>query len=234
MRPAKKTDMQKVSQVKAAVNSEAGRNESVSKTDCAEAGQPVTSVIIEQLSQNLTTEKNPQLSHARLCIAQPEKVTGKDGRCNIVRPDKVTGMDGRFGNPEPDKNSKALTTADNRRLSQLRERIRKGHYLDPVNTRAVAIADKFKMSFRNAYRYAKRGTEPQAERVIGKDGKWHPAGGRRIRKTPLEKNLRLAWQALNRAERIACESGFHPGDLELLARIAALALDMETRWNEAQ
>ncbi|HEV2208589.1 MAG TPA: hypothetical protein VG167_07420 [Verrucomicrobiae bacterium] len=45
------------------------------------------------------------------------------------------------------------------------------------------------------------GTEPVRERRIGIDGKRYPAGRGRRLLGPVEKNLRLAWQTLNRARR---------------------------------
>lgn len=94
------------------------------------------------------------------------------------------------------------------------------------------MAAEHKLSLRTAYRHLARGSTPFIDRRIGMDGKTYPAHPRGLRpsQTPLERELALTWQALNRADKKACQDGFTDNELVLLRRIVATATEMLQRW----
>jgi hypothetical protein len=105
-------------------------------------------------------------------------------------------------------------------------RLRKCQVLD--------MCEEFKVSQATAYRHVARGTTPAKERKICRDGISRPVsimskkcGKQRSR---VERDLLLARQALNRAERKAEEDGVDPDETALLSRISALAVGMLNRW----
>lgn len=97
---------------------------------------------------------------------------------------------------------------------------------------AKAMATENKLSLRTAYRHLARGTMPAAVRRIGRDGKTYPAHPRGLclSQTPLERELALTWQALNRADKKACQDGFADNELVSLRRIVANATEILQRW----
>ena len=94
------------------------------------------------------------------------------------------------------------------------------------------MATEHQLSLRTAYRHLARGTMPAVDRRIGMDGKTYPAHPRGLRpsQTPLEQELALTWQALNRADKKACRDGFIEDELVSLRRIVATATEMLQRW----
>jgi hypothetical protein len=97
---------------------------------------------------------------------------------------------------------------------------------------AKAMAAEHQLSLRTAYRHLARGTTPDDDRRIGMDGKTYPAYPRGLRpdRTPLERELALTWQALNRADKKACQNGIADTDVESLRRIITTATEMLNRW----
>src|SRR6516162_8954753 len=97
---------------------------------------------------------------------------------------------------------------------------------------AKAMAAEHQLSLRTAYRHLARGTTPDDDRHIGMDGKTYSAHPRGLRpdRTPLERDLALAWQALNRADKKACQNGIADTDVESLRRIITTATEMLNRW----
>ena len=115
-------------------------------------------------------------------------------------------------------------------LESLFKQVKYGICLRPLTKQAVEFCQKFKVSLATGYRHAKRGTTPATERRIGCDGKRYPAGtgGRSI--GPVERELRLARQALNRADDKGCSNGITQNDLSVLHEILRLAKDAVVRW----
>ena len=74
---------------------------------------------------------------------------------------------------------------------------------------AKAMAAAHQLSLRTAYRHLTWGTTPVVDRRIGRDGKTYPArpGGLHSSRAPLERELALTWQALNRADKKARQIG---------------------------
>ena len=105
---------------------------------------------------------------------------------------------------------------------------------------AKAMVEKFKVSgerisLRTAYRHLAKGTTPSVERCIGRDEKTyprHPRGRSRI-KSPVSRELALTYQALNRADKKACQDGVVENDRRMLARIVSDATEMLERWETA-
>ncbi len=97
---------------------------------------------------------------------------------------------------------------------------------------AIALSQKYKISVRAGYYHLKRGSTPASNRRRGRDGKTYPAGNSR-KPSPVEKNLRLSWQALKRSEYGAGE-GFDEVELALLERIAEKAKQMVESWRAAE
>ena len=97
---------------------------------------------------------------------------------------------------------------------------------------AKAMAAKHQLSLRTAYRHLARGTTPADDRRIGMDGKTYPARPRGLRpeRTSLERDLALTWQAMNRADKKACQDGFADNELVSLRRIVANATEILQRW----
>ena len=119
------------------------------------------------------------------------------------------------------------------RLARLREQIKNGVYLLPSTRRAVELCDKFNISLRSAYRYIKQDKVPSGEQRIRKDGQKYSLRPRRVR-SPVEKELRLAWQALNRAGVKASEQGILPEELDLLTRINGRSALLLESWMEVR
>jgi len=101
-----------------------------------------------------------------------------------------------------------------------------------LTQKAMVMAAEYKISLRTAYRHLARGTVPSADRRIGMDGKTYPAPPLRLgyNRTPLERELALTRQALNRADKKACEQGIGFADVHALRRIVATATEMVARW----
>jgi hypothetical protein len=97
---------------------------------------------------------------------------------------------------------------------------------------AKAMAAEHQLSLRTAYRHLARGTTPHDDRRIGMDGKTYPAHPRGLRpdRTQLERDLTLTWQALNRADKNACQTGIAEKDVVSLRRIITTATEMLNRW----
>jgi hypothetical protein len=94
------------------------------------------------------------------------------------------------------------------------------------------MADEHKISLRTAYRHLARGTTPASDRRIGVDGKTYPAQLRKRRpgRTPLERELALTRQALNRADKKAGQQDVDGGDVEALRRIVSTTNEILSRW----
>lgn len=73
---------------------------------------------------------------------------------------------------------------------------------------------------------------PGGLRRIGMDGKTYPARPRGLRpeRTSVERELALTWQALNRADKKACQDGFADTELVSLRRIVVNATETLQRW----
>lgn len=101
---------------------------------------------------------------------------------------------------------------------------------------AKAMAAEHQLSLRTAYRHLARGTTPADDRRIGMDGKTYPARPRGLRpeRTSLERNLGLTWQALNRADKKACQNGVADNEVVSLRRIIVTATEMLNRWEGVQ
>jgi len=87
------------------------------------------------------------------------------------------------------------------------------------------------ISLRTAQRYIKRGCLPSLKRTPGRDGKTYPRKTRQSR-SKVARELLLAKQALNRADRKACD-GFHQCDIEALEKISGQVLEILGRWRRA-
>jgi hypothetical protein len=104
-----------------------------------------------------------------------------------------------------------------------------------ITKAAVEICQKFNVSLACAYRHLHQGTTPQIERRLGRDGKWRPATTGRA-KPPLSavvRELNLCRQALNRADRKACEDGICDDELSALREVLRLGQDAIARWEGA-
>jgi hypothetical protein len=101
---------------------------------------------------------------------------------------------------------------------------------------AKAMAAEHQLSLRTAYRHLARGTTPSDDRRIGMDGKTYPARPRGLRpkRTSLERELALTWQALNRADKNACQNGITDNEVVSLRRIVSTAAEMLNRWEGVQ
>jgi hypothetical protein len=89
---------------------------------------------------------------------------------------------------------------------------------DLIKPKAIDLSAKFGISLRAAYRCIKLGRVPSGQRKVGKDGKSYPVRGHAD--DAADRDLRLTWQALNRARRNKAN------DVELLTRIFGLASAM--------
>ena len=83
---------------------------------------------------------------------------------------------------------------------------------------ALDLVEKFHISLPSAYRHLAKGTVPASERRLGRDGRRYPAGKPRVE--PVNRDLKLAWSALNRARQDKAN------DLDLIQRIWGLAAVM--------
>ena len=101
---------------------------------------------------------------------------------------------------------------------------------------AKAMAVEHQLSLRTAYRHLARGTTPANDRRIGMDGKTYPARPRGFRpeRTSLDRELALTRQALNRADKHACQNGITDNDVMSLCRIVSTATEMLNRWEGVQ
>ena len=101
---------------------------------------------------------------------------------------------------------------------------------------AKTIALEHHVSLRTAYRHLARGSRPELERCIGRDGKTYPAypRGWRPNRTALQRELALTWQALNRADKKANKDGIHDDDVASLRRIASMAQGMLNCWEAVE
>ena len=81
-----------------------------------------------------------------------------------------------------------------------------------------------------------RGTTPSVERRVGRDAIWRPAKSGRAKPplSPVQKELALARQALNRADDKACTNGITSEDLSALHNVVRLTQDVIVRWEDSQ
>ncbi len=130
-------------------------------------------------------------------------------------------------------NSENVSGGGSLSLSQSSE---SGPFCPNLTQTAKAMAAEHQLSLRTAYRHLARGTTPADDRRIGMDGKTYPARPRGFRpeRTSLERELALTWQALNRADKKACQHGVADNEVVSLRRIIATATEMLSRWEGVQ
>jgi hypothetical protein len=111
-----------------------------------------------------------------------------------------------------------------------------GSFCSNLTQTAKAMAAEHQLSLRSAYRHLARGTTPADDRCIGMDGKTYPAHPRGLRpgRTSLERELALTRQALNRADKDACQNGIADNEVVTLRRIISTATEMLNRWEGVQ
>jgi hypothetical protein len=123
------------------------------------------------------------------------------------------------------------------RLKSLKAQIERGICLRPLTKAAVEICQKFNVSLACAYRHLHRGTTPQIERRLGRDGKWRPAKTGRAMPpvSAVMRELNLARQALIRADKKACDTeGINDEDVLALLKIISTAQEIIVRWEDAR
>lgn len=130
-------------------------------------------------------------------------------------------------------NSENVSRDGSPSLSQSSE---SGLFCPNLTQTAKAMAAKRQLSLRTAYRHLARGTMPADDRRIGMDGRTYPAHPRGLRpeRTSLERELALTWQALNRADKNACQNGITDNEVVSLRRIVSTATEMLNRWEGVQ